>query len=136
LVRDAAALRRQAAESERLSTPVSVPTGPGLHEALEAYARYARAKTTKEWGVREGEAAVRLKRSHPDVPLAAFGMSQIEKMAAYWRARPNARKTDRPIALGTVTNHLKTAKRFIGWLDRSGEYEWSKPAGAGHALRA
>jgi hypothetical protein len=39
------------------------------------------------------------------------------------------------VALATVTNHLKTARRFIKWLHRSDAFQWTKPIDAEDALR-
>lgn len=80
----AAVLTDQAREFAEVSeAPLSEADGRTLHEALEAYAAFAKARTTKESGVREAEAALRLKRSYADVPLSQFNVTAMDGMAAY-----------------------------------------------------
>lgn len=117
------------------SAPLPVAAGQSLYQALDAYAKFATQKNTKGFGQHDSACALRLKDSHSDIPLSQFGISAMESIAAYWAARPLAKKTGRPVALATVTNHLKTARRFIKWLHRSDAFQWTKPFDAEDALR-
>ncbi len=107
-------------------------SGPMLYEALSSYAQYIRRTKPTEYGRNEADRAERLKASHADVPLHQFGLSALEQIADYWRARREARGPDgamrgRPISLHTVQHQLKTTRRFIKWLDRSENWEWEAP---------
>jgi hypothetical protein len=121
--------------SAQVQIPLPVSTGQTLYQALDAYGAYAVQKNSKETGQREAASARRLKDSHRDLPLDLFGISAMETLAAYWAARPPAKRTGRPIALDTITNQLKTARRFIHWLHRTDAFKWMKPIDAEEALR-
>ena len=130
-------LERESRQLARVAeAPLPIRTGQTLHQAIDAYAKAAPQLNRKEFGRREAENAKRLKDSHPDVPLRDVGLGALDMMTAYWRSRPNGKKTGKPIAVSTVTNHLKTARRFIRWLHRSDEFKWSKPVDAEDSLRA
>jgi hypothetical protein len=132
LVEDARELATVAA-----ADPPSIETsGERLYRAIEDYAAYVVTQNAKEYGDREAAAARRLKDAHGDVPLDQFGVSALEQIRDYWRSRPNSRKSGKPIALTTVKNQLKTAKRFVRWLHRTEKYDWSKPVDAEDILRA
>jgi site-specific recombinase XerD len=126
-------------EVQRLSslaqTPLPVLTGATLYQALEAYAKFALQKNSKAHGEHESACARRLMNSHPDISLSQFGISALEAIAAYWASRPLGKVTGRPVALSTVTNHLKTTRRFIKWLHRTDAFKWTKPIDAEDALR-
>lgn len=87
--------------------PLPAATGQTLYQALEAYGKFATQKNPKEAGRHEAACAERLKASHPDVPLEKFGVTSLERIAAYWSARPKQKRTRKPVALSTITNHLK-----------------------------
>jgi integrase len=112
-----------------------IVTGQTFYQALDAYAKYAVQKSTKAFGRHDAACALRLKDSHLDIPLSQFGISAMETIAAYWAGRPLAKKTGKPVALDTVTNHLKTARRFIKWLHRTDAFAWTKPVDADDVLR-
>jgi hypothetical protein len=117
------------------NTPIPVGNGQRRYQAIDAYAAFAVQKSQKEFGEKEAESAKRLKASHSDIPLTEFGISAMEKIAAYWASRPLAKKTGRPIALSTETNHLKTTRRLVRWLHRTDAFTWSRPIDAEEALR-
>lgn len=131
--------RELVSQAEELSAQAQVPlpaaTGQTLYQALDAYATSALRKNPNESGKGEANCARRLKDAHADVPLEQFGIAAMEVIAAYWASRPPSKKSGRPVALGTITNHLKTARRFIQWLHRSDAFAWSKPIDAEVALR-
>ncbi|MGA2497437.1 MAG: tyrosine-type recombinase/integrase [Tepidisphaeraceae bacterium] len=116
-------------------TPLPVAMGQTLHQAMDAYAQYAAKRDTRESSQREAAGAKRLKQSHPDIPLGQFGISSLERIAAYWASRPNAKNTRRPMALDSITDILKTARRFVRWLHRSEQFIWTKPVDAEDSLR-
>lgn len=129
-------LVRQAQDlSELAQVPLPAATGQTLYQALDAYAAFAVQRNAGESGLIEGQCARRLKDAHPDVPLEQFGISAMGKLAAYWAARPVSRATGRPVALDTIANHLKVARRFVHWLHRTDAFKWSKPVDAEQALR-
>lgn len=133
---EARELLHQAQElSAQAQVPLPQTTGQTLYQALDAYAASAIRKNPKESGQLEANCARRLKDAHPDLPLEQFGISAMEAIAAYWASRPLSKRTGRPVALATITNHLKTARRFIQWLHRSDAFAWSKPIDAEVALR-
>jgi hypothetical protein len=117
------------------NAPLPVANGKSLHQALDAYAQFAQQKNRKGFGQVEAASAKRLKNAHVDIPLAAFGISAMEAIATYWADRPVAKKTGRPVALSTIINHLKTARRFVRWLHRTDAFEWTKPDDAEQALQ-
>jgi hypothetical protein len=78
---------------------------------------------------------MRLKAAHADIALSQFGISTMEAIAAYWAGRPLSKKSGRPIALSTVTNQLKTTRRFVRWLHRTDAFDWSRPIDADEALQ-
>jgi integrase len=121
--------------SATAQVPFSTATGQTLYQALDAYGKYVTQANLKEFGINEAASAQRLKAAHPDIPLEQLGISAMERMAAYWAARPIAKKTGKPVALNTVTNHLKTARRFVRWLHRTDAFHWSKPVDAEESLR-
>lgn len=129
--------RSVAVEAARLTggPMAAVVAGQTLFQALDAYRAFAPQHNRKEFGFREAAAAQRLKESHADIPLDQFGISSLERIAAYWKSRPKAKKTGKPIALNTIRNHLKTARRFVRWLHRTDQFTWTKPVDAEDALK-
>jgi hypothetical protein len=121
--------------SRLAKAPLPVLNGQTLFQAIDAYAKFAMQKNQKEFGVKEAEGARRLKAAHVDIPLSQFGISTMEAIAAYWAGRPPSKKTGRSIALSTVTNQLKTTRRFVRWLHRSDAFDWSRPIDAEEALQ-
>ncbi len=93
-----------------------------LHEALDAYATYARdvKYPGKEFGRKESEGAIAMQEAMDDRPLSAFGIDAIEKIVSYWTSRPPTKHTGKPLALETVRHRLRTLKRFLDWLHRTG----------------
>jgi integrase len=136
MVSQAASLVQEATElAAAAQTPLPTVTGQTLHQAMDAYAQYAAKRDARESSQVEAAAAKRLKQSHPDIPLSQFGNSSLERIATYWASRPNAKKTGRPMALDSITDILKTARRFVRWLHRSEEFTWTKPVDAEDLLR-
>lgn len=114
--------------------------GTRLHQALEAYAVRSESGSTNESGRVEAANARRLKNAVADVDLSEFGFEAMDRIRAYWAARPEAkgrggRPTGRRISITTVDNHLSTARRFVRWLDRSDAYKWEMPRHGLDALR-
>lgn len=125
---------RQARINARIAS-VPIPaglTGTTLYQALDRYAARAVELNPKESGKVEAANALRLKASTADVDLSEFGFAAMERIRAYWTARPVAKmrggkSTGRRISLTTVDNHLSTARRFVRWLDRTDEFSWELP---------
>jgi hypothetical protein len=120
----------------------AIPKGTGqtLYQAIDVYAEHVQQKNRKEYGRREAACAHRLKDSHRDVALEAFGFSVLEAMGGYWARRPEAKTSNgkgkrKPLALNTITNHLKTTRRFVRWLDRSDRWQWESPRHWEEALK-
>ena len=120
MARDAEALAATA------QTPLPTLTGQTLYQAMDAYSQFVEQRDAKEWNRKEAAATKRLKQSHPDIPLSQFGISSLERIAAYWASRPNAKRTGRPMALDSISSILKTARRFVRWLHRSAGHAWGR----------
>ena len=116
-------------------TPAPAGSTGTLYQALDGYGEYARSRSGREFGLKEAEAARRIKDAHPDIGLADFGLPSLRRIADYWAARPPSKKTGRSIALSTVANQLKTARRFLRWLHCEDAFGWRKPEDAEEVLR-
>lgn len=128
---------RQARLNARIAE-IPVPKGligKSLFQAFDAYAERIKNVKDKEWNRIEAATTQRLKDSTRDMDLAEFGYSAIERIRDYWAARPNGKRTGKPISVNTVDNHLATLRRFIQWLDRADDYKWESPRHATDATK-
>ncbi|MGN6726114.1 MAG: hypothetical protein ACTHLZ_09365 [Tepidisphaeraceae bacterium] len=125
---------RQARLNARIAS-IPVPagvTGVTLYQAIDRYAARVLEANSKESGRVEAGHARRLKDSTPDMDLADFKSAAIERIKNYWASRPESKlrtgkRSGRPISVRAVANHVKTARRFLRWLDRSDEFDWEMP---------
>jgi hypothetical protein len=103
-----------------------------LHDALDAFStwlgenyRTADGKVSPT-GLLHQRQVRQLKQHQPDMPLAKFGLTEIEGMVRYWKSRPlTTRKT--PASPDTVRDTIKRIKVFVRWLHRSPAFAWRKP---------
>ncbi|MEM8738285.1 MAG: helix-turn-helix domain-containing protein [Planctomycetota bacterium] len=111
-----------------IPTPANTTT---LYEAIDAYADHAeRQASTPRMKEKARDEAQRMKQATPDMPLELFGFDAIQRIGDHWRSRPNSRRKGKgagPIAIATVTNQCKAAKRFVRWMDRSDTFDWERP---------
>ncbi len=133
---------RQAAVNSRIAQ-IPIPAGvvgQTLYAALDAYAEAILARNQKESGRVHAASVLRLKSSTPDMDLSEFGYAQVERLAAYWESRPEAKARGgkglgRPISIDTVDKQICAARRFLKWLERNAEYDWEPPKFVDDALR-
>lgn len=125
-------LNKAESEAHRTSrltkSPMRTRAGRTLYEAIDAYAVHA--EQSKAGGTNEPTDAASLKASITNLPLASFDYDAIQMMGDYWRSRPATKRhggMGAPIAINTVRNRLKTARRFIRWLNRSSKWDWRCP---------
>lgn len=122
---------RLSARIAEVPVPLGV-TGSSLYQALDDYAIYAQQQNKREGGRIEAANTRRLKDSIGDMDLGEFGYTAMETIKTYWASRPEAKTpkgegSGKPISISTVNNHLKTARRFVRWLDRSDTFDWELP---------
>lgn len=104
------------------------PTGQFLHDAIEVYATHCEAN--KHGGANEPKDARSLMTSIANMPLELFNYDAMQRLGDYWRARPISKRPGAkgaPLAINTVDNRLKTARRFVRWLHRSNTWSWRLP---------
>jgi hypothetical protein len=124
---------RQATHNAAIAqAPIPTPAGTQtLYEAIDAYADHGeRQAGTDRMKRKVRQDALRIKRATPDMPLETFNYDAVERIGDYWRGRPISRRKGKgsgPIAITTVVNQCKVAKRFIRWLDRSDAWKWERP---------
>jgi integrase len=121
------------------TTNFSATGGQTLHPALDDYALWIRSKYVaineegerhvSDWGRLQLGHVERLKAHHPDIPLAALTLSEIEQFLNHWAQRPPVKGTTKPISFATAEHHIYQLKNsFCNWLHRSEKYDWKKPA--------
>jgi hypothetical protein len=128
-VRDTARTFRGMAErAERLAR------GPQmLHAALSAFADALRKKyldadgRPSEYAVSCGNQIGTIRSHVENMPLDAFGLTQIEGLVDYWRNRPLVRG-GRKCSVDTAKNHIKRVRAFVRWLHKSPAFDWRKHA--------
>jgi hypothetical protein len=109
---------------------VSAGGGQTLHQALDEYAEALKQfETESGWGRIQVNQTKRLKDRHPDVSLSQLDLAAVEKMVNFWRLRPPAKDTGKPISPLTARNQIKQLKDFFKWLHRQERYGWRKPEG-------
>ncbi|MEX2215270.1 MAG: helix-turn-helix domain-containing protein [Phycisphaeraceae bacterium] len=117
-------------------SPMRTRAGKSIYEAIDAYA--AHAEQSKAGGTNEPTDAVSLKASITNLPLSSFDYDAIQMMGDYWRSRPATKRyggKGAPIAVNTVRNRLKTARRFVRWLNRASKWDWRCPPEWEEALK-
>lgn len=130
----AAAHRIRQATHNAAIAEAPIPT-PGnqqtLYAAIDAYADHAeRQATTDRMRKKNRDDAERIKQATPDMPLDLFGFDALQRIGDHWRSRPMSKHQGKgagPIAIATVVNQCKIAKRFARWLDRSDSWQWDRP---------
>ncbi|MEX0775117.1 MAG: hypothetical protein WD042_05315 [Phycisphaeraceae bacterium] len=112
----------------------AIPTGAGhtLYQAIDGYKEhvsktYVRGGKPTAWSAVLLAIAERLKDSHADAPLELVTYNTIESIKTYWAARPNGKKTGKPISVDTVRSHIKVLKLFLRWLSRNPDFAWRLP---------
>jgi hypothetical protein len=109
---------------------VSVGSGQSLHQALDDYTDFLKEfQTESGWGRTQMNQTKRLRDRHPDMPLSNLDLTAVEKMINFWRLRPPAKNTGKPISALTARNHIKQLRDFFRWLHRQERYGWRKPEG-------
>lgn len=110
---------------------IETGTGQTLHQAFSAY----RAKLIGEeregdsgWPRTQARQAERLQTAHKDCILASIRLAEMQKMFDYWRFRPAAKTTGRPIAKNTADNQIWQLGKFFDWLHKEPTYDWRRPA--------
>ncbi len=69
-----------------------------------------------------------LKEVHADLPLTSLDHAEVQSLVDYWRSRPLAKNSDRPIASKTAKNYILELRRFLTWLDAHPATSWSMPS--------
>lgn len=102
-----------------------------LHAMLDAYSDHIRlgSVASPAWSVRRLNLVRRLKEVHPDLPISSLDQAKVHSLVDYWRSRPIAKNSDRPIASKTARNYTLELRRFLMWLHANPETSWSMPSG-------
>jgi integrase len=106
-------------------------TGQMLHQALADYIEMLRGQERpgdSGWARTQANQAERLKKAHKDECLSNIGLTEMQRMFDYWRFRPKAETTNRPISPNTAGNHIWQLTDFFNWLHKEPKYEWRRPA--------
>jgi hypothetical protein len=99
-----------------------------LHQALDAYARYAGEKYRGTlWGTTLANEIGHVRRELPeDVPLSSVDVGFIERWIDHWRRRPVG-KRGRPVSAKYARNIIKRIRHFLRWLHRAQGFDWQTP---------
>lgn len=112
-----------------------------LHDALTAYSKHLEATGNRDeegnLTARVSKCQDRLKyhREHlKDIPLWQLNLAKIEEHAAYWRNRPKTKKGG-PCSDVHASDMGKEMSRFLRWLDKTPEFNWTMPKGGNEVKR-
>jgi len=125
---------RRAAEATRAArisqTPVREGPSMSTHEAVNRYIKMIEDEPGTQHNTREVDRAERVRESIADMPLVDFNYDAVQAVGAYWRKRPASRAhatKGKPMAITSVANYLKTARRMLDWWDASDAIPWDAP---------
>jgi site-specific recombinase XerC len=100
-----------------------------LHTALDSYIRFCAKKLEGRLSATAVKNETeRVKEHVEDMPLASFGLTEIDNLIDYWVKRPLSKRGKKPITVWTVKSQLKRIRHFLKWLHRSPEFAWRLPA--------
>ena len=99
--------------------PPSTYSNQTLHQALESFINWVkkehRDRDFPERGRGNGEQIIKrslmIKRATPDYPLEQFNLKAIDKIARYFKSRPQT-TWNTQMAISSVENAIKTLRRF------------------------
>ena len=102
-----------------------------LHTMLDAYSDYVGqgAVASSGYAAHRRNLVRRLKEVHADLPISSLDQAKVHSLVDYWRSRPLAKNSDRPIASNTARNYILELRRFLMWLHANPETSWSMPSG-------
>ena len=110
---------------------VETGTGQTLHQAFADYIAKLLGEEREGdsgWPRTQARQAERLKLAHKDCVLSAIRLAEMQKMFDYWRFRPVAKTTGKPIAKNTADNQIWQLRDFFDWLHKESKYDWRRPA--------
>ena len=139
-------VQKEMAHAESVHGPVVRQASVGLTSPLEMddsplYSAVAKYKLhvledadrdengdIKPWSHKRCELIDSFKGATKNFPLWRFNFLECQRIAAYWRNRPNTHKGER--CGKTHAKHVADEiKRFCKWLHKHPEYRWKKPDG-------
>lgn len=110
---------------------------PGtLYEAWDKYAESIRSHNVQpgtnlltQYGLLRIERVSRFKEHHDAIPLHSLTYDACTSMIAYWRNRPPARNTGKPVSWDHSRHAIGELMRFFRWLDNTEHFSWQMPKG-------
>ncbi len=110
---------------------VETGTGQSLHQAFAEYIAKLLGEEREGdsgWQRTQARQAERLKLAHKDCVLSSIRLAEMQTMFDYWRFRPKAKTTGKPIAKNTADNQIWQLGKFFDWLHKEPKYDWRRPA--------
>lgn len=101
-----------------------------LHAMLDAYSDHIGlgAIASSAHAAYRRNLVRRLKEVHADLPLSSLDHTKVQSLVDYWRTRPLAKNSNRPIASKTARNYILELRKFLIWLHANPEASWSMPS--------
>lgn len=130
-------LVQQNSTGQFLTKPIE--SGDKLHAALRSFQEHLKAEYRRptsengtaisDWGHTQIKQVDILLAHHPNSDLSTLTVDGLDELFGYWRRRPMKLGTDQPVKKSTAGNQIDALKKFVKWLHRTGDYDWTRPAG-------